>query len=176
MDRKEFDSAVSTLKGQYKVAAKLRISQLDKRYPKFEIMEALSVVFLQYWLQIKCDEFFPVHLLIIKDWFSNLKVSMFEFGDEKEPKQVGALLDSSTLDVQAVLFKLTMKSHIAKAMENLDLGNLVTRMWQRLGCNILVLSKLSEYMKLTKIAMTVVLGSCEDKRMFSTLSFMKSKL
>jgi hypothetical protein len=99
VDRKEFDSAISALKGQCKAAAELLMSQLDKRFPNFEIMEALSVVFLQYWLQKKCDEFFPVHLLVIKDWFSNLKVSMFEFGDEKEPKHVGALLDSRALDV-----------------------------------------------------------------------------
>jgi hypothetical protein len=69
-----------------------------------------------------------------------------------------------------------MKSHIAKAMENPDSGNPVTRMRQRLGYNALLLSKLSEYMKLTKIAVTAVLGSCEDKRTFSTLTFMKSKV
>jgi hypothetical protein len=176
VDREEFDSDVSAVKGQCKATAELLISQLDKRFSNSEIMEALHVVFPQYWQQEKCDEFFPMHLQVIKDWFSNLKVAMFGVGNEKEPKQVGALLDSRALDVQAVLFKLTMKSHTAKAMENPDSSNPVTRMWQRLGCNALLLSKLNEYMKLTEIAMTTVLGSCEDERTFSTLSFMKNKV
>jgi hypothetical protein len=42
--------------------------------------------------------------------------------------------------------------------------------------NALLLSKLSEYMKLAQIAVTAVLGSCEDERTFSTLSFVKSKV
>ena len=39
-----------------------------------------------------------------------------------------------------------------------------------------MLNRLSEFIKLAEIAMCVVLGSMEDKRTFSTLSFMKSKL
>jgi hypothetical protein len=39
-----------------------------------------------------------------------------------------------------------------------------------------MLNRLSEYIKLCEIAVTVVLGSVEDERTFSTLGFMKSKL
>jgi hypothetical protein len=41
----EFDVAVSVLKGQCKVAVELLISQLEKRFPNSEIMEALRIVF-----------------------------------------------------------------------------------------------------------------------------------
>jgi hypothetical protein len=44
-----------------------------------------------------------------------------------------------------------MKSHIAKAMEKPDSSNPVTKMWQKLGYNALLLSKLNEYMKLADI-------------------------
>jgi hypothetical protein len=139
-------------------------------------MEALGIVFPQYWLQEKCDELFPLHLQVIKAWFCNFKVANFRVGGERELRQVAAPLDSKALDMQAVLFKLTMKSHAAKAMECPDSVNPVTKVWQKLGCNALLLSKLSEYMKLAEVAVTVVLGSCEDERTFSTLSFMKSKV
>ena len=77
--------------------------------------------------------------------------------------------------MQVVLFKLIVKRHAAKAMEEPNSSNLVTKMWQKLGCNAFLLSKLNEYMKLAKIVVTAVLGSCKDERTFSTLSFMKSK-
>ena len=40
----------------------------------------------------------------------------------------------------------------------------------------LLLNKISEYIKLAQIAVTAVLGSCEDERTFSTLSFVKNKV
>jgi hypothetical protein len=97
--REEFDIAVSAVKGQCKVVAEFLISQLEKRFPNSKIMEALGVVFPQYWLQEKCNELFPVHLQVIKDWFCNLKVAMFGVGDEREAKQVGAPLDARALDM-----------------------------------------------------------------------------
>jgi hypothetical protein len=84
-------------------------------------------------------------------------------------------LDKHQLDLQLCLFKL-MKSHVAKAMEQPYTLNPVTKLWQKLGCNALLLNKLSEYIKLAQIAITVVLGSYEDEITFSTLSFMKSKV
>ena len=48
--REEFDIVVSAVKGQCKAIAELLISQLEKRFPKSEIMEALGIVFPQYWL------------------------------------------------------------------------------------------------------------------------------
>ena len=80
--REEFDNAVSIVKGQCKVVAELLISQLDKRFPNLEIKKAFNVVFPHYWLQEKCDELFLVHLQVIKDWFCNLKVTIFGVGDK----------------------------------------------------------------------------------------------
>jgi hypothetical protein len=68
-----------------------------------------------------------------------------------------------------------MKSQATKSMEQPHTLNLVTKLWQKLGCNALLLSKLSEYMKVAQIAVTAVLGSCEDERTFSTLSFVKKR-
>ena len=69
-----------------------------------------------------------------------------------------------------------MKSHATKAMEQPHIVNMVIKLWQKLGCNALLLNKLSEYIKLAQIATIVVLGSCEDERTFSTLLFLKSKV
>jgi hypothetical protein len=58
----DFAVMVSSMKEQCVAAADLFISQLDKRFPNCNIMEALGIVFPQYWLQDKCDDLFPVHL------------------------------------------------------------------------------------------------------------------
>ena len=78
--------------------------------------------------------------------------------------------------MQQCLFKLTMRSHAKKAMDLPHDVNPVTKLWQKLGCNALLLNKLSEFMKLAQIAVTAILGSCEDERTFSTLSFVKNKV
>ena len=100
------------------------------------------------------------------------------FGSEKDGKssQVSEPLDARALDVQASLFKLTMKSNAKSAMEEPHDMNPVTKLWTKLGSNALLLSRLSEYMKVTNIAVTAVLGSVEDEQTFSTLKFMKSKV
>jgi hypothetical protein len=80
MSREKFDAAVSAVKGQCKAAVELLISQLEKRFPNSKIMEALGIVFPQYWVQEKCDELFPLYLQVIKDWFCNFKVANSELG------------------------------------------------------------------------------------------------
>jgi hypothetical protein len=54
--------------------------------------------------------------------------------------------------------------------------NPMSRLWQNLGCNDLLLSKLSEFMHLAEIVITIILGSIEDERTFSSLKFIKSRL
>jgi hypothetical protein len=99
---------------------------------------------------------------------------VFEAGPGR--RQVAQPLDAYKLDWQQSLFKLTMKQNAKKAMEVPDDVNLVSKLWQRVGCNGLLQNRLSEYMHLAEIAITVVLGSIEDERTFSNLAFIKNKV
>jgi hypothetical protein len=69
-----------------------------------------------------------------------------------------------------------MKSNAKSAMEGPHDQNPLTRMWQRIEQNALMLNRLSKFIKLYEIAVTTVLGSMGDECTFSTLSFMKLKL
>jgi hypothetical protein len=69
-----------------------------------------------------------------------------------------------------------MKQNAAKVMEAPHDVNPVTKLWQRLGCNDLLVSRLSEYMRLAEIAIMAVLGSTEDERTFSNFAFVKNKV
>lgn len=64
-------------------------------------------------------------------------------------------------------FKMTMKAYAAACMEPPLDKNPASKLWQKLGCNGLLLSKLSKFMKLSEIAIMPVLGNCEDEQTFS---------
>jgi hypothetical protein len=46
-------------------------------------MEALEVVFPQYWKNPDCDTLFPVHMQVIKKWYYEMKEISFGEGSEK---------------------------------------------------------------------------------------------
>jgi hypothetical protein len=48
--RSDFDIVVTSMKGQCQDAAEVLIAELDRRFPDSELMNALSIVFPQYWL------------------------------------------------------------------------------------------------------------------------------
>ena len=52
----------------------------------------------------------------------------------------------------------------------------VIKLWTILGESQFLQENMSEYFKLVDLCETIILGSMEDKRMFSALSFLKSKL
>jgi hypothetical protein len=69
-----------------------------------------------------------------------------------------------------------MKSNSKGAMEEPRDRNPLTKLWQKVSQNSLMVQCLSEFIKAAEIAVTAILGSVEDERTFSTLGFMKSKL
>jgi hypothetical protein len=176
VSRDDFLSAVSSIKGQCSSVVELLIEELSRRFPDSEIMEAQGVVFPQYWKNPDCDTLFPVHMQVIKKWYCEMKEISFGEGSEKVTSQVAQPLGSYKLDLQTSLFKLTMKSNAEKMLGPPYDQNPVTKLWQKLGCNGLLLSKLSEFIQLAEIAITTVLGSVEDERTFSSLKFIKSRL
>jgi hypothetical protein len=72
---------------------------------------------------------FPVHLQVIKEWFCGMRSMVVGSGEKGQVKQVAAPLDKHQLDLQLCLFKLTMKSHVAKAMEQPHTLNPITKLW-----------------------------------------------
>jgi hypothetical protein len=54
--------------------------------------------------------------------------------------------------------------------------NPLTKLWRQLEANSALSTSFSKYIKLTEIAMVHVLGSMEDERAFSSLTFLKDRL
>jgi hypothetical protein len=70
-----------------------------------------------------------------------------------------------------------MESNSKKIMEgDIKTTNPLTKFWRVVDTSSMLRHGLSEYLKLAEIATVLVLGSVEDERTFSILSFMKDKL
>jgi hypothetical protein len=69
-----------------------------------------------------------------------------------------------------------MKSNNKGAIEELRDRNPLIKLWQKVSQNLLMVQRLSKFIKVAEIAVTAILGSVEDESTFSKLGFMKSKL
>ena len=96
--------------------------------------------------------------------------------EKADGKVAQPILSIQRLDEQACMFKLAMKGNAHAAMQGDLPVNPLTRLWRRIEANGLLRNKLSEYLKIVELAVVTVLGSVEDERTFSTLSFMKNRL
>ena len=52
----------------------------------------------------------------------------------------------------------------------------ITRLWTKLSGREILRQRMSKYFKLVDLCQTMILGSVEDERMFSALTFLNSKL
>jgi len=86
------------------------------------------------------------------------------------------LINCDLLMLQCDLFKTCMKSNARVVMFlPFDL-NPFTKVWRVFDGNNNLIKNFSEFIKLTEIVVTHVIWSVEDKRTFSCLVFLKSKL
>jgi hypothetical protein len=86
------------------------------------------------------------------------------------------LLSPGTLDMQTSLFKQVMKEQARGMLQRPLTLNLVTRLWRSIEANNYFKHTLSEFIKIAEIAIVMVLGSVQDERTFSTVTFAKNKL
>jgi hypothetical protein len=54
--------------------------------------------------------------------------------------------------------------------------DILSRFWKKLFSNALLCAYLNEFMQVAILTMVQIMGSMEDERTFSTLTFMKTRL
>jgi hypothetical protein len=154
-------------------ATKTLVHELLMRYPAVGLMDALGIIYPQYWGKEDCDSKFEKHLKIIKGHYGQSKA----FSTAAFPEgTVDPILSPATLDLQASLFKQCMKENSTKMLKKPYDINPVTRLWHSINANSFLKLALSKYLIVAEMAVVMVLGSVQDERTFSMMSFMKSKL
>jgi hypothetical protein len=94
------------------------------------------------------------------------------------------VLDRYKLESEQPLFKMAMINNSEWALELPPLGahpavpfvNPLTKLWWEFDANSALSASFPEYIKLAQIAVIHLLGSVEDERTFSSLTFVKDKL
>lgn len=159
-------------------AADQVVEEVRSRFPAHGLMDALGMVYPQYWKNGDPQALFRKHLDVIKAHFGESR--SIGTGDDKI--LVPALLDARKLESEQHLFRVSMVHNSAYACELPPMGsstnmvNPLTKLWRCLDSNSALAGNFQEYIKLAQIAMVQVLGSVEDERTFSSLSFLKDKL
>lgn len=131
-------------------------------------MDALGVVYPQYWLQPHAEEFFEGHFAILKNHYCYER----KIGDVYSPP----VLDLSALNHECSQFKGAMKANAADALQKPITLNPLTKLWRTLSMSMVLKKHFREWFKVAELAAVQVLGSVEDERTFSTVAFSKSRL
>jgi hypothetical protein len=154
-------------------AAQQLMDELTSRFPSHGLMDALGVIYPQYWRDSETAEpSFHKHLDVIKEFYGQPKW----IGEDDKKRLIPPLLDCFQLELQQLLFKLAMISNCYAMLEPPFDTNPLARLWRMLDANTALASQFSEYIKLAQIAMVHVLGSVEDERCFLSLKFVKDRL
>jgi hypothetical protein len=69
-----------------------------------------------------------------------------------------------------------MKSNAKVALGLLNIINPLNKMWKIIFHFTIIFRNISDYVKLTKIAMIQMLGPMEDEQVFNNLDFIKTKI
>jgi hypothetical protein len=144
------------------------VRELLNRFLASSLMDALEIVYPQYWLQPHAKEMFEGHFTVLKNHYCIELRSR----DVYSPR----VLDMAALNHQCAQFKGAMKANAVDAMQKPITLNPLTKLWHTLSFSRVLRSCFGEWFKVAELAVVQVLGSVEDERTFSTVAFSKSKL
>jgi hypothetical protein len=117
-------------------------------------MNALSIVYPQFWLVDVSDTELHQHLSVIKSTFGQPK-EMETSLDQWEC--IRELVSPSALDKQRECFRITMSHNNHHAMRAIDPQiHPLTKLWRNLNLSPMLLGVISEYFKLAELAMIMV--------------------
>lgn len=130
------------------------------------MMDALRLVYLQYWFKSSCEETFSIHMALLKMFYC-------------QPTKLGSsqtwILTIIDVDI------LNLHFFSSRSQWSLMHSGLWTSLWIWILCpsfgknkfNALLCVYLSEFTKEAKLTMVQIMGFVEDEKTFPTLVFMK---
>jgi hypothetical protein len=135
-------------------AAALMVMELESRFPPSEVMDALSIVYPQFWLE-------PGHEDKITRYMNTLKQTYGQPRDISSAPHVfetsPAVLSAMALNQQFHWFAVAMVNNSPHAMRAVDLHvHPLTKLWRALAQSGPLKGMFPEFFKLAEIAMIQV--------------------
>jgi hypothetical protein len=136
------------------VAAMKMTMELEHRFPSCQIMDALNIVYPQFWLAEVNERELQLHLGVIKKVFGHSK-EMETSPDKWE--RTREIVSPSALDKQLECFRIAMASNSLHAMRAIDPQiHPMTKLWRNLSLSPMLPGVFPEYFKLAELAMIMV--------------------
>jgi hypothetical protein len=134
--------------------AAMMVMELQSRFPPSEVMDALSIVYPQFWIELGYEDKLTCHMNTLKATFCvPKKIYSTPLQDETSP----ALLDATALDRQLHWFGVAMVNNSEHAMRALDLNvHPIMKVWRNFAQSGPLRGMFPEFFKLAEIAMIQV--------------------
>jgi len=182
---------IASVEASVSEAVKVLVGELHARFPPKPLLDALSIVYSEYWEAKPLMADFQVKLKIVKDHYCNER-------EGADSSKVPPLLDSGLLDTQAAAFiramsvlaaefrlkrmrERTQKERQAaaepeqgkRAFRSLLDDTPTLQTWERISNTPELGGHLTEYMALAQLVFVMVPGSVEDERRFSAMAYLQ---
>jgi hypothetical protein len=137
-------------------AAAMMAMELESRFPPSEVMDALSIVYPQFWLEPGHEDKLTGYMNTLKQTYGHTRdISSAPHVYDTSP----AVLSGRALDQQFHWFAVAMVNNSPHAMRDVDLHvHPLTKLWRALAQSGPLKGMFPEFFKLAEIAMIQVRG------------------
>lgn len=169
LTKKDFKVLLADVKAQTSAAAKALRLELIRRFPSPKVLTALSIMYPQYYRNFT-EANFNAAIETICAFYGESKTAA--------GKEVPPVLNADTLRAQASAYVDAAQDVSREVLERKERDGIagITLLWTALTTSGAFAVRISEFVKLAKIAVVMVGGSVEDERNFSVMNFVKIKL
>lgn len=141
------------------------VEDFKERFPACPLLDALSIIHKNFWENQVCDRTEEEEEEFKKLMNAHLDVLIKWVGERKGGK--APLVDAAKLRQSLDYFCDFMAVHHLSF-------DLTSDMWAHINGSITLANKLSEFIVLAKLALLIPIGSIENEREFSKVSFIKN--
>lgn len=159
-----FHAAQGRAKKSATNTAKVIVADLERRFPRIEVLEAFAVLQRTYWLKKPSDEDIGIKLNILY----NRSGKIIKLANEIE---VLALVDRIEVELLENSFKALMQN----AVEEGSHRGTIQSFWKSILGNDILSNTLSAFCKLAAIMLVIPIGFVENKRVFSAMNYIKDE-
>ncbi|KAH7405300.1 hypothetical protein KP509_15G064700 [Ceratopteris richardii] len=144
-------------------------SEIRERFPRDELLEAMAIVHPLYWNHAKDKS------LLTNDFKSKVQVLSDNFGKNAYlgSRILEGIINPNLKKKQSGIFGQTMWEQFDFVKDPSNLGAM-TKLWKKLDISPFLKESMSEYFKVANLCITMILGSVEDERLWSSLTFIRN--
>jgi hypothetical protein len=118
-------------------------------FPQCALLDALGILYSQYWWQLECEANFAKHLEVLMVWYYEQKM----LWSSESNFVIPPLLNCWYLDFEHGMFKLCMKSNSNAILESPFDFNPLPHIWRTIHASRVLTHSFHMHFKLIEMAM-----------------------